>query len=100
MNKFQIVLRTLLQITFVMCFTTLSHAQKPNFKVVAFYTTTVEMDHVLFANDALYFLRLIASQNDFSFDATTDWTNLNDTYLGNYQVVVWLNDVPHTAEQK
>lgn len=74
--------------------------QKPNFKVVAFYSTKVEMDHVLFANDALYFLRLIASQNNFSFDATTDWTNLNDSYLSNYQIVVWLNDSPHTDAQK
>jgi type 1 glutamine amidotransferase len=92
--------RILRQLTIVVLLTTVSYAQKPTFKVVAFYNTTVEMDHVLFANDALYFLRLIAQQNNFSFDATSDWTNLNDTYLSNYQVVVWLNDSPHTAEQK
>src|SRR5262249_41010611 len=36
----------------------------------------------------------------FTFDVTTDWTNLNDTLLRNYNVVVWINDFPHTELQR
>ena len=79
-----------------------SHAQtpKPRFKVAAFYSTRGEMDHINFARDALYFFDLIAGQQDFTFDATTDWTNLNDNYLANYNIILWLNDAPQTDEQR
>ncbi|MES3017814.1 MAG: ThuA domain-containing protein [Bacteroidota bacterium] len=74
--------------------------QKPQFKVVAFYTTNVEMDHANFANDALYFFKLIAGQQNFTFDATTDWSNMNDDFLSNYQIVIWLNNSPGGADQQ
>jgi type 1 glutamine amidotransferase len=79
---------------------TAAFSQKPQFKVVAFYTTTVEMDHANFAKDALYFFKLIAGQQNFTFDATTDWSNMNDTFLSNYQVVIWLNNSPGGADQQ
>jgi type 1 glutamine amidotransferase len=75
-------------------------AQAPRFKVAGFYSTKGEMDHVDFARDALYFMDLIAGQQQFTFDATTDWTNLNDDYLANYDIVVWLNDFPQNDEQR
>jgi uncharacterized protein len=75
-------------------------AQNPRFKVAAFYSTTCEMDHINFARDGLYFFGLIAEQQKFTFDATTDWTNLNDDYLANYDVIIWLNDFPKTDEQR
>lgn len=75
-------------------------ARHPRFKAVAFYSTKGEMDHVDFARDALYFFDLIAGQQEFTFDATTDWTNLNDDYLANYDVVIWLNDFPQQDEQR
>ncbi|MGC3943704.1 MAG: ThuA domain-containing protein [Chryseolinea sp.] len=77
-----------------------ANAQSPRFKVAAFYSTKGEMDHVDFAKDGLYFFDLIAGQQHFTFDATTDWTNLNDDYLANYDVVIWLNDFPQTDEQR
>ncbi|MEJ1240947.1 ThuA domain-containing protein [Chryseolinea sp. T2] len=77
-----------------------SPAQSPRFKVAAFYSTKGEMDHVDFARDGLYFFDLIAAQQQFTFDATTDWTNLNDNYLANYDVVIWLNDFPQTDDQR
>ena len=80
--------------------THIAAAQKPRFKMAAFYTTTGEMDHINFARDALYFFGLIAEQQQFTFDATTDWSNLNDDYLANYNIIVWLNDAPRTDEQR
>jgi YVTN family beta-propeller protein len=75
-------------------------AQKPRFRVLAFYSTSVEPDHVLFAEGALKFFSEVANKNNFTFDSTTHWDDMNDSNLGKYQMVVWLNDEPASAEQK
>ena len=66
--------------------------QQTSFKVLAFYSTKVEPDHVLFAEGALKFFSGIAAKNNFTFDSTSNWDDVNDLNLGKYQVVVWLND--------
>lgn len=76
------------------------HAQEPRFKAVAFYSVDGEMDHINFAKDALYFFDFWAKNLKFSFSSTTDWSNLNDDYLANYDVVIWLNDFPKNDEQR
>ncbi|HMJ70188.1 MAG TPA: hypothetical protein VK508_14880 [Cyclobacteriaceae bacterium] len=63
-------------------------SQKSRFKVVAFYSANGEMDHVNFAKDALYFFGQTALDQQFTFDVTTDWSNLKDDYLSNYNVVM------------
>ncbi len=85
-----------------MLFATLSvaWAQKPKFRVIAFYTTTVEPDHVHFANDAIKFYSSLAAKRHFQFESTTDWENLNDDYLKNYQLVMWLNEFPHNEAER
>jgi type 1 glutamine amidotransferase len=60
----------------------------------------VEKDHVAFAKNALEFYGKLATAKNFTFDSTTDWANLNPTYLANYQVVIWLNDSPHSEDQR
>jgi formylglycine-generating enzyme required for sulfatase activity len=75
-------------------------AQKPDFKVVAFYSGKVERDHIDFSNDAREFFKNLAAENNFTFDATTDWTNCNDAFLSNYNIVIWLNDFPQSPQQR
>ena len=75
-------------------------AKEPAFKVLAFYSTNVEPDHVRTGNDALAFFRELAAKDNFTFDATTDWDKLNEHDLKPYQAIVWLNDFPHTHEQR
>jgi hypothetical protein len=75
-------------------------AQTNSFRVLAFYTTTVEKDHVQFAHDALRFYSKLAANKHFSFDSTTDWSRWNDDTLRNYQIVMWLNEFPHTGEER
>jgi type 1 glutamine amidotransferase len=75
-------------------------AKEPAFKALAFYSTDVEPDHIRVAKDALAFFRELAGKNNFTFDTTTDWDKLNDKDLKPYQVVLWLNDFPHTADQR
>ncbi len=87
----------------LICFIFFGHelvAQSPQFNVIAFHTTTVERDHVDFANDAMKFFFDLAGKKNFKFDTTSNWGNLNKEFLKNYQVVVWLNEFPHTEEER
>ena len=75
-------------------------AKEPDFKVLAFYSTDVERDHVHVADDALVFFRELATKDNFTFDATTDWGKLNEKDLKQYQLILWLNNFPQTLEQR
>jgi uncharacterized protein len=75
-------------------------AQSQQFRAVAFYFTDAEGDHVLFAQDAVKFFGSLAEKDNFVFDTTTDWHNLNETYLKNYQLVLWLNGSPTNPDQR
>lgn len=74
--------------------------QKPAFRVLAFYTDKGELDHIMFANDALKFFNEQAKAKNFQFEATTNWEDCNPANLKSAQLVVWLNDFPHKAEQR
>jgi YVTN family beta-propeller protein len=91
---------TLLLCLVAILFGPAAFAQRRSFKVLAFYSTKVEPDHVLFAEGALKFFSELAAKDNFTFDSTRDWDDMNDSNLGKYQVVVWLNDEPSKAEQK
>jgi YVTN family beta-propeller protein len=79
---------------------TATFGQQTSFKVLAFYSTKVEPDHVLFAEGALKFFSEISKKNNFMFDATSNWDDMNNSNLKKYAVVVWLNDEPSNAEQR
>ena len=80
-------------------FPAISQAQSPQFRAVAFYSTDTETDHVLFAQDAVEFFDSLAKKDNFVFDSTIDWHNLNETYLKDYQLVLWLNGSPTDPAQ-
>ena len=75
-----------------------AQATKP--KILAFYSLNVENDHVLFALDALRFYAALAQKDNFTLEATTNWEDLNETNLKQYQLVVWLNEFPHNQAQR
>ncbi|MBV8551853.1 MAG: ThuA domain-containing protein [Acidobacteriaceae bacterium] len=70
------------------------------FRVLAFYSTNVEFDHVEFAEQAIRFYTEAARKDHFEFDTTTRWDDLEAKHLSQYQVVLWLNDFPHTQAQR
>lgn len=74
--------------------------QRPTFRVLAFYSETVEHDHVDFAHDAIRFYTAAAARDHFAFTATTNWDDMNPAKLAEYDLVTWLDDFPHTAEQR
>ena len=73
---------------------------KAQFQVIAFYSANAELDHVQFAEGALKFFSDLAPRDNFTFDSTSNWANMNDAYLKKYQVVVWLNESPNAPEQR
>lgn len=75
-------------------------AQFPRFKVLAFYSTTVEKAHVDFANDAIKFFRELTVGNGFVFDTTSNMEDLNDTKIKGYQLIMMINDFPHDSIQR
>ena len=75
-------------------------ATEPAFKVLAFYSTDVEPDHVKTANDALAFYKGLAAKHNFQLDTTTDWNKLNENDLKPYGLILWLNNFPQTPEQR
>jgi type 1 glutamine amidotransferase len=76
------------------------HAQQPGFHVLAFYSETVEHDHVDFAHQAIRFYTAMAQRDNFEFTTTTNWDDLNPATLAKYQLVLWLDDFPHTPAQR
>jgi type 1 glutamine amidotransferase len=79
--------------------TTPGSAAAPRFRVLAFFSTNVEQDHVDFAHDAIRFYAGLAVRDHFAFDTTSNWDNC-DSVLSHYQVVLWLNEFPNTEAQR
>jgi len=77
-----------------------AHAQPPSFRVLAFYSENVEHDHVDFAHQALRFYSAAAQRDHFEFASTRNWDDLNPANLAHYQLILWLDDFPHTPQQR
>ncbi|MGW2049595.1 ThuA domain-containing protein [Streptomyces sp. NPDC001858] len=71
-----------------------------DFKVLAFYGGTEDQAHISFDKEANSWFPQAGAQYGFSYTATTDWNQLNTANLANYQVVMFLDDYPHTAAQR
>lgn len=69
-------------------------------KVLVFFSLNTEADHVLFAVDALRFFAEVADRHDFRVEATSNWGDLNEENLKQYQLVVWLNGTAPGPQQQ
>lgn len=72
----------------------------PAFKVVAFYSGTWDAAHIDFVKEANEWFPRTAAQHDFTYTATTNWDLLASGGVNDYQVVLFLDDAPHTAAQR
>jgi uncharacterized protein len=75
-------------------------AEQAPFRVLAFYTSSGEPDHVAFGEQALRFFTEFAKQRNFSFESTTRWEDLNAEKLKGVRLVVWVNDFPKQGQQR
>jgi len=78
----------------------ISYAQKPKFKVIAFFTGKNDQAHVSYVNEANQWFPKMAAQHHFSYDTTSNWNNLNAAYLAKYQIVLFLDTRPEVPEQR
>lgn len=91
------------KLCFIVCIFFLSsiYAQsKPKFKVIAFYTAKSDLAHISYVHEANNWFRDAAISNQFSYDSTNNWNNLNKTFLSQYQVVLFLDTRPEAPEQR
>lgn len=79
---------------------TVGYGQQTHFNVLAFYSTNVERDHVMFAEQAMKFYSNLANQDGFNLATTNNWDDLNAARLNDVQIVLWLDDFPQKEEQR
>src|SRR5580698_9146136 len=66
----------------------------PRFSVIAFYTGKNDLAHISFVHEAIKWFPQMASKYNFTFDSTTNWSDLNTEFLAHYQVVLFLDTRP------
>ncbi len=71
-----------------------------HFKVIAFYTAQKDQAHISFVHEANRWFPKIAKQNNFSYESTNDWKNLNENFLSHYQLVIFLDTRPELPEER
>ena len=74
--------------------------KKPQFNVIAFYTERDDLAHISFVHEANKWFPKMATQHNFVYDSTNDWTKLNTEFLTQYQVVLFLDTRPDVPEQR
>jgi uncharacterized protein len=88
----------------VVCFCFISNinaqTKAPLFKVIAFYTAKSDLAHISFVHEANKWFPEMASLYNFSYDSTDNWSNLNEEFLSQYQVVIFLDTRPEKTSQR
>lgn len=87
---------------FLLYFVATAQAQKSNskFNVIAFYTAKNDKAHISYVHEANRWFPKVAAANNFTYDSTSNWTNLNAEFLSHYAVVIFLDTRPETPEQR
>ena len=70
------------------------------FNVLAFYSGTWDAAHIDFVKEANQRFPQFGAQNGFTYTATNNWDQLNNLSASQYQVVMFLDDSPHSEAQR
>jgi uncharacterized protein len=81
-------------------FAAAAQTSPPRFNVLAFYNDKDETAHISFVEEAKRWFAKTGAERGFSFQATTNWDNLNLEFLARYQVVVFLDWRPDVPAQR
>jgi len=95
-SKTALVFLTLLVVTTNI----LAQKTSPKFKVIAFFTGKSDRAHISFVGEAGKWFPKIAKENNFQFDTTSNWSNMNPAFLSSYQVIVFLDTRPEKPSQR
>lgn len=77
-----------------------ANAQEKSFNVISFYTGRADLAHVSFVTEANKWFTEQAAKYNFVYDSTHDWNNLNEQFLSKYQVVLFFDTRPDSANQR
>ena len=77
-----------------------AHEGKPKFRVIGFYTGRNDLAHISFVHEANQWLAESAKKYRFSYDSTSNWDNMNQNFLANYNVVLFLDTRPDKPDQR
>jgi len=80
--------------------TTNAQTKPPLFKVIAFYTAKSDLAHISFVHEANKWFPQMGKYYNFSYDSTNNWGNLNEEFLSQYQVVIFLDTRPEKQSQR
>lgn len=72
----------------------------PGFKVLAFYTAKNDLAHISFVHEANQWFSKMGTLHHFQYDSTNNWNNMNDSFLAQYQVVLFLDTRPDEVKQR
>jgi len=72
----------------------------PGFSVIAFYSGRNDLAHVSFVHEANRWFPEAARKHHFAYEATNDWSNLNDAFLSRFQIVLFLDTRPEDPAQR
>ncbi|GHB56450.1 hypothetical protein GCM10010306_057600 [Streptomyces umbrinus] len=70
------------------------------FKVLALYSGTWDAAHISFVREANQWFPARAAENGFTYTSSTDWNLLANGGVNAYQVVLFLDELPQTANQR
>jgi uncharacterized protein len=70
------------------------------FKVIAFFTGKEDQAHISYVHEANSWFPAMAAKYHFRYDTTTNWNNMNDAFLKQYKVVVFLDSRPDEPAQR
>lgn len=74
--------------------------QKDSFRAIAFYTARADDAHISFVYEAHKWLTKAAEENAFQYDSTNNWDNMNEKFLSQYQVVIFLDTRPDSLNHR
>jgi uncharacterized protein len=81
-------------------FTVMAQTTTHEFRVIAFFTGRADLAHISFVHEANCWFPKMAAANHFTYDSTNDWNNLNEKFLSQYQVVIFLDTRPDSPVQR
>lgn len=93
------LLRFVLVLFLVFNFSIHANAQQA-FRVIGFYTARNDRAHITFVREANKWFAAQANRYQFGYDSTSNWDDLNKTFLKSYQVVVFLDTRPEKPAQR
>jgi hypothetical protein len=77
-----------------------AQSDPPAFKVIAFYTAKNDRAHISFVHEANRWFPQMAAKYNFTYDSTNNWNNLNEEFLSQYHVVLFLDTRPDSLPQR